>query len=1650
MEGWLSPTMQRDLGSTIDPASGQQPGRQKGNIEDDGSNLRVKASKPGVVQIIKWENREGPFVITVSDSVTYLKATISSAAAAEHLKKTGTRITEGTLGNILQLSEAEIVATHLGPRPSRITLLVSKFKIVGSDKSGQFGSPRPFEATEIGKLLLERLASLGASKESNSRAQSVTQQLDENDPLKSPMEQVLSPDENRLASQQLFSQVPTHLAGLRMSRDLGDTHEQGSINRSKNQSDALLKMLRAKGAAKEPMTGNEAPLQGCEPKAASSPKAVLATGKSDPTPMSGVSSADLSQPERPASTVTMGSPRPPKAGAPSSNSKAVRIRSRDVRIPNDQKKLLDHDHCWLPTEPGQRGPVASIPIAVLQEITRQVEQPIAEPVEPTPQPLSEDRSKEAEDAGVSSEIDQTEDTAAGSPIPSADWPPSSPVQVPRELPPDSSIPIPDSSEDEPEDLPRPTDGTLTDEPASEHNVASVSRRGSVAALVSSPNVPSKKSISPSAQGIHQTSIMKHASPSSAEELVACLSMTESNFRDRNMATACNELGSIESDSELETTVPLRLSEDRAPTPESESTQEVPATAYESQEPVLQVKRTPYGSSGTNGRQNQSNHSASASELYPSPSKRRRMDDHETPQKFGYRAMNLTTQDPSAAARSDSKSTLLAPHFDPNHASGVEDTFLAHAAKTEAAQTSSSVTSPRDAITAPATVQSERPEQGGDSAPQMMSSPIDGRQGLRRKAESPVLSPYVSKRRKVHRSPFAFKFSQDEYPTEDPLFAARKHREEFFASRRSSHTTSHTPLPEVESEKRQSSPTQNTCRLHEDQPIMQEISPKIHRESVARRSGQSSPYVSTERNPIQHKASISDDDNIHKASVSLSHSRSVKTPSPGAERRMVSQSPLMTSVEESDLLLAQSLHGVSSKLEALSSTKTSQQTNISGQAQSLPELMTPALSIADLPQQPSSVQETVTVPQENPAESDIFARFKAQYPDYLGTREHFLGMCRRIHQLSQADRMEHKSLWDDFIIRHKTDYPQYCQRCMETAEDAKSYERFYREEIDEPKYNKRIIQPATLSAVISGSMSAATTKGPVSPAKLKSPNAHSGALSRQSFVAPGRSGHAERSTTSPSGSINARHQSEVLKSKVTIDLTGGRSSSPSSPAAGPLPSHTSTNMSMRPSPRKLPWRAEGANPRSPLSEKERRDQARNNGSLEQDQRQVAPFRSVTATPLKKAKASAKRESDSTKRGVAVARTSDVGAVKAPKSTQSSRPQRIVPQSGESSAKTSREPAVPDAGHRSQPKQPTGDVDEWWKDENTPFREFSRMYQSITPGRGNAWANEKAREITKGKKAESGALISTLDLPPSNADGLIVMSPPGPRRVEDDDPRFSVRFAYGETELSVTHVLMNAVELSARYAELDFQSRVPQRHGIVLPTYPQVEIAVIPAPPATSVQVRLVIWAIYAAVLDMVYNRPFRESEIEVRWDDQVKAHMFFTQNMDDDGPRNDPRSNRTARPALISSGGKSNTTSPSPSPSPSSASAAAVNAEFSWLPIYKPNGLTLAATDVFLLALGAIKTLATFGITDKVLAPFHIGSEVIDVHLEIWPRSRRQPRPLPPFMRYGSVLEAVRRIPGWELERRRFAEFFCSLEALGRGVGVVLMEKGPVPLAVAAS
>lgn len=99
-------------------------------------------------------------------------------------------------------------------------------------------------------------------------------------------------------------------------------------------------------------------------------------------------------------------------------------------------------------------------------------------------------------------------------------------------------------------------------------------------------------------------------------------------------------------------------------------------------------------------------------------------------------------------------------------------------------------------------------------------------------------------------------------------------------------------------------------------------------------------------------------------------------------------------------------------------------------------------------------------------SEIFDYFHTTYPTYTATLAQFVAICKRIKNLAEADRMEHQSLWDDFIVRHKTEYPNYLRRCAETAEDPVPYEKFYRNEIAEPRFFSKIVTPKTLREALS--------------------------------------------------------------------------------------------------------------------------------------------------------------------------------------------------------------------------------------------------------------------------------------------------------------------------------------------------------------------------------------------------------------------------------------------------------------------------------------------------------------------------------------------------------------------------------------------------------
>lgn len=100
------------------------------------------------------------------------------------------------------------MATHLGPRDSRLTLLINDFKSLGSEGSGPFGFPRPIEVHQEIQELLENVK-LFRDKESAESGHQSRNDVVEESSHHSQSDEDMSSDDSHLGDQQtLATQVP--------------------------------------------------------------------------------------------------------------------------------------------------------------------------------------------------------------------------------------------------------------------------------------------------------------------------------------------------------------------------------------------------------------------------------------------------------------------------------------------------------------------------------------------------------------------------------------------------------------------------------------------------------------------------------------------------------------------------------------------------------------------------------------------------------------------------------------------------------------------------------------------------------------------------------------------------------------------------------------------------------------------------------------------------------------------------------------------------------------------------------------------------------------------------------------------------------------------------------------------------------------------------------------------------------------------------------------------------------------------------------------------------------------------------------------------------------------------------------------------------
>ena len=533
---------------------------------------------------------------------------------------------------------------------------------------------------------------------------------------------------------------------------------------------------------------------------------------------------------------------------------------------------------------------------------------------------------------------------------------------------------------------------------------------------------------------------------------------------------------------------------------------------------------------------------------------------------------------------------------------------------------------------------------GQSVTQAMpsKSPVKAEPDTKRKAEDcDVLSPNITKRRKRFQRPAAFNFSQDQQEIQDPSVLARQQRREFFASRKVSVLQSNIG---------------SSIEVHEEEAL----------EAEDLTTGLS-------------EVSKEDEDVV----MDLDH--------------QVVEMDLSSDLSQSHDMASET--GISALKTLEERSPLVRQPNIPKPAVKV--CRTAAIEhIEDHVIEPPEIDATIAS-----TAGRIYDRFRATYSEYTGDLDHFIAMAQKIDTLRSEDRMEHRSLWDDFIVRHKMEYHQYLLECMEKAEDPIPYERFYRDEVDEPKFTKKVITPNNLADVL----------------------ALAGFTSRTEQ--PRRSG-VERQPASTSGSpAPVEYRPTPSRIGGVIDLTADNQEH----RRRAEPKILTPIRSAKKGPRPIPW----AQPvvKSDISPPARRKATP--GSAGSSQSHPLPFLSQTSFKLPISASGSPLRPRS-------ARTDASPPAALRKDRAKPRSNSDLVKNGTFGAAQQDRSSVTDwldrtSTHGVVKEGAPPSTADWWTDANAPFKSFARAYVSIESGKGNSFAKAGVQGYKKIGRVDSEGFV-----------------------------------------------------------------------------------------------------------------------------------------------------------------------------------------------------------------------------------------------------------------------------------------------------------------------
>ena len=1056
---------------------------------------------------------------------------------------------------------------------------------------------------------------------------------------------------------------------------------------------------------------------------------------------------------------------------------------------------------WLPALPGHRGPVANVPISILNSLNREADLGVLR----AENPLKRKRGATVMTEAPGVHIGSSYESESEIPLSSGQWP-SSPDR--NQLPPDSSV----GSTKAPEVNDRTGSAAPSTPRIFTRKLVNISPKPSVIPVLSpgiangqasrrSSNEPSPNVISNSA-GEDKT-LFKCRTVNCGNSYKSALALNHHTERYHNLRESreefkcteenCNKsyttsgglnfhvkhhhnnkkpqldmpkmsnqvllessadkessasLGVISqsSESDLEMKVPDALEKDGNTDAGSVPMQKLPSTAPQSELPFTQVKRTPY-----------SNGQISSAQL-GSPLRPGSLGPPTGSLPYSTSHVNLSVSEhpvsPSAEAQAP---TVDRQSSNPQGPEMGKTTVSTHESNISMESDTHKLDSNHETP-----VGLERRVPRADSADQLLRRPstngvntsyrraeteqlIDNfheRDKVKRKSEDATfLSPNVSKRRKRLEFPATFDLPEEVEDRQDPSAGARRIRKEFLASRKGSES---------------STPIQSPTKLLPDR--FNGTLPPIEISSVDPQPTQTEinvrPKADT-RDVNSQQTTIADGllpANIEKSTSPRIDLDSIESAADDPHSATVNTKHLDQTIEsvEHDVDFDDSIN------------QQERQPTGPDDDEARPGAQDHQPEIAETDQVSERIVEDhllqhteVSVPNAQSTPASIFDVFKATYPSYTGDIKHFVTMCNKISTLLRAGRMEYQSLWDDFIIRQRTEYASYVIGCTEGGEDPMAYEDYYSNVIMETKYSRLVLTRRNLDEALSLVPQGSEVVGTAHEIKEKNNT------NRKSKTYP------QIGPLSPSASSVV---SSGRRPASIIDLTGGdqRMQKDSSPTDKQTPSR-----------RSVPWKEHGsplgsdASQTSPGSSQHARfKEFMNTSKISRSPAHKPTARNrhdrpvsrgaiiisawgVSANEIIKGKYvdSITQKQINLMKDIAHdvdlaegrrliekqinSRTQHMPGIAAPKLTDEDleavreaisqkKPalgevQTQRSQVGNDSSMTTSDPMSMSQANASEGlRDPSSGSDQWWRDDSTPFNVFARAYTSIKPGNGNAFA------------------------------------------------------------------------------------------------------------------------------------------------------------------------------------------------------------------------------------------------------------------------------------------------------------------------------------------